>query len=482
MRIRLPPSAAARLISAALLSTVAVFAAGCTPVAHAPARLTLDGWVARDAVPFSLDAGDRSARNFDAAVDAIVGSLGDQVELLGLGEAMHGGEDILTLRNRLFQRLVAAHSYSAIAIETGFDAAYPVNEYVAGRGPASYEQLLDGAYGRGFGRLEANRELVEWMRAYNADPARSAKLSFYGFDLSMGSGRIAGPAHVLAHAVRYLESVGGESARAHRQRVDALLAQASGWEEAWTDRAKAPGRKPVGDSLRIATEDLITELRTRRPELVATTGSARYLEALHYATVARNVLVFHAALAISAGEPLNGTGLRGARDVLMADNLTYLVERERGRGKLMVFAHNGHLQRGKSVWPCCGLKLGNDRYEWWPAGSQLAQTFGRRYAVIGSGVGISQAYELDAPEPGSIEALLTRGTPPSEGSFGMFIPTHLGQSFADGAVAPLPTRSGTMKNLSYTALTPQSFTDFDWLHVLESARQTRQIPGGAARH
>lgn len=47
----------------------------------------------------------------------------DPVELLGFGEALHGGEDILIFRNRLFQRLVEVHGYSAIAIESSFPRA-----------------------------------------------------------------------------------------------------------------------------------------------------------------------------------------------------------------------------------------------------------------------------------------------------------------------------------------------------------------------
>ena len=475
MRIRLPRET--RPIAAAMLCALGMLGMGCSgPTSDGSLPRTLDQWVTRDSVQFSLEPGAPPSENFDTVVDTVVASLGEQVELLGLGESMHGDENILTLRNRLFKRLVSTHGYSAIAIETGFDAADPVNDYIMGRGPESYEALLDGGYGRAFGKLEANRDLVEWMRAYNADPAHPVKLRFYGFDLSIGANRIAGPSHVLDRAVKYLEAVGGESAREHRKRIDGLLAQATGWEEAWTDNAKAPGRTPTGESLRIATEDLITELRTRRPELVAKTDRDRYLEALHYAIVARNMLVFHAAVAVSTGEPANGTGLRGARDVFMADNLTYLVEREQGRGKLMVFAHNGHLQRGKSVWPCCGLKYGEDIYEWWPAGAQVAQSLGRRYAVIGSGVGVSDAYELGVPQAGSIEALLTNSK-----ASGVLIPTHLAQGFAEGVVAALPTRSGTMKNLSYTALTAQSFSDFDWLNVLKSAQTTRQVAGTSQR-
>lgn len=77
---------------------------------------TLDDWIAREAIPFSVD----SPRTFNAAVDKVIASLGDSVELLGFGEALHCGKDILILRNWLFQRLVEAHGYSAIAIESSF--------------------------------------------------------------------------------------------------------------------------------------------------------------------------------------------------------------------------------------------------------------------------------------------------------------------------------------------------------------------------
>lgn len=100
-----------------------------------PTYTMLDDWIVREAIPFSVD----SLSIFAAAVDKMIASLGDSVELLGFGEALHGGEDILILRNRLFQRLVEAHGYSAIAIESSFPPAHVVNEYVLGRDPASYE-------------------------------------------------------------------------------------------------------------------------------------------------------------------------------------------------------------------------------------------------------------------------------------------------------------------------------------------------------
>ena len=63
------------------------------------AKTALDAWIAREAIPFTID----SPVSIDGAVDRILGSLGDSVELLGIGEALHGSEEILLVRNRLFQ-------------------------------------------------------------------------------------------------------------------------------------------------------------------------------------------------------------------------------------------------------------------------------------------------------------------------------------------------------------------------------------------
>ena len=122
----------------------------------------VDEWIAREALPFDLN----SPETFNAAVDLMAAALGDAPELLGFGEALHGGEDILDLRNRLFQRLVEAHGYSAIAIESSFPRSQIVNEYVAGRGGATYDAVREAGFSHDFGALDANvrKELREWLR------------------------------------------------------------------------------------------------------------------------------------------------------------------------------------------------------------------------------------------------------------------------------------------------------------------------------
>ena len=431
-----------------------------------PTYATLDEWIAGEAITFAVD----SPTSFNAAVDQLVASLGDAVELLGFGEALHGGEEILPLRNRLLQRLVEAHGYSAIALESSFPRGRSINDYVLGRtgrsAAVSYEAVQENGFSHGFGRLEANRDLVEWMRRYNAGPAQRTKLHFYGFDSPTEMTSSDSPRQVLHVALDYLTSLDSASGQAYRQRIDPLLGQDADWENPAVafDPTKGIGRSAAATQLRIETEELIAELQVRRPELVAKSDEARYREAAHHAVVARQLLTYHAVLAQASSDRI--ARLLGMRDAMMADNLAYMVAREHGRGKVFVFAHNSHLQRGKAHW-----QLGPDLLIWWPAGAQLTELLGPRYAVIGSAVGVSEANGLGQPAAGTIEALLAAAPGPVR-----LIPTHKGQGLPTSAIAALPVRTGSVKNSTYFALTPQSLTDFDWLVLLDVATSARGGP------
>jgi erythromycin esterase-like protein len=322
---------------------------------------TLDEWIKHEAIPFSL----ASPQDFNAAVDQVLTSSGATVELLGFGEALHGGEDLLVLRNQLFQRLVEAYGYRAIALESSFPRGHLINEYVLGRGPTSYEALQDTGFSHDFGKFEANRELVEWMRHYNADPAHHSKLQFYGFD-SPTDVSADSPRQILHFVLDYLSSVDQSLGQEYRNRIDPLLGQDAAWEDpaAAFDPSQAIGQSAQATALRVETEELISELGVHRPELVARSDESRYLEAAHYAVLARQLLNYHAALAQTFDN--RQARLLGIRAAIMAENLAYIVSHEQGRGKVMVFAHNSHLKRGKVQW-----QWGNETVSWWPVGAHL---------------------------------------------------------------------------------------------------------------
>ena len=174
---------------------------------------------------------------------------------------------------------------------------------------------------------------MKWMRAFNADPSNRVKLQFYCFDSPTEMTGSDSPAQVLHFVLDYLASIDSASDKKHLQRVDSLLDQSSNWGDpvAMMDPTKSIGMSPNVTTLRIETEERISELHVRRPELVAKSDVGLYLETAHYAAVARQLLNYHAALARTSGRQI--VEVLGLLDALMADILAYTVARERGRRK-----------------------------------------------------------------------------------------------------------------------------------------------------
>ncbi|HEX8912319.1 MAG TPA: erythromycin esterase family protein [Humisphaera sp.] len=417
-------------------------------------------WIARESIPLSLDGPGEVT---DAAIDALVAAVGPSVDLLGLGEALHGGEEILLLRNRLFQRLVTHHGYSAIAVESGSTRSPLVNDYVAGRGADSYDAVAEAGFSHGFGKLDANRELVEWMRAYNADPATRVKVSFYGFDSPTEMMYADSPRGLLESLVLYLRIPDDDATSDRWTRIDRLLGPDADWEDPAVafDPSKGIGLSASAQALRLEAENLETELRVRRPELTRTPGDADlYADACHAAKTARWLLTYHAGMAGTS--PTRVADLLGLRDLMMADTLAYAVGRERGRGKVLAFAHNKHLQRSRASW-----QWGPTLLQWWPAGAHVAAMMGDRFAVIGSAVGTSEQNGIRPPEPGTLEATLTATGGPIR-----FVQSRRVRPYTNGTP---PTRAGG-KNPTYFPLTPQSLDDFDWLVAFDRITYNRGGP------
>jgi erythromycin esterase-like protein len=421
---------------------------------------SLEDWVACEAISFAAEREE----SFQAAIGTMISALGDDVELLGMGEPLHGAEEFLNFRNRLFRRLAEAHGYCAIAIESSFPRAWLVNEYISGRGRASFDEVQEKGFSHGFGHSQANRELVEWMRSYNAEPGNRAKLRFYGFDSPTEMTGTDSPRQLLCFALDYLAALDRESGEARRQRIEALLGSDADWENpaALMDPSKSIGLSPAAAALRIEVEDLLTELRIRGPELAARSDEATFFEAVQHAALARQFLSYHAALARDSSQRL--VELLGIRDLMMADNLAYMVRQERGRGRVLAFAHNKHLQYGPVEW-----QLGPNRLVWWPAGAHLRQIVGKCYAVLGMAVGCSETHGIGKPAAGTLEAYLSS----TDGS-ARLIPTHGGQNVPQAALRNLPVRCGSTANSTYFPFCAQSFTDFDWLAMLSESADKRR--------
>ncbi|MDQ7808018.1 erythromycin esterase family protein [Amycolatopsis sp. A133] len=281
-------------------------------------------------------------------------------ELLGLGEPTHFEPACARLRNDLFAQL-AEHGFRSIALETDRVAA------------------LDGGFSHNLGEVDANRQLLAWLREHNEQA--DEPLAFHGFDAPTEMFSAPSPRTYLEHARDYLG-------------LDVDIAALTGDDERWSrqeailDPAASPGASPEARELRVIADELLVAIQARAPRLDAAWERAKV-----HAVAGRGLLRYHAASAQPGDRDTRISRLAGVRAVLMAENLLDIRDFERPRGRTLVFAHNSHLQRSGSG-----------------AGAIVAALLGDRYAFVAGSLGHSEALGLGEPEPDTYEGLLQQGT------------------------------------------------------------------------
>ncbi|AAM29790.1 hypothetical protein DSECCO2_580040 [anaerobic digester metagenome] len=181
--------------------------------------------------------------------------------------------------------------------------------------------------------------------------------------------------------------------------------------------------------------------------------------------MARQLLNYHAALARKLEPEKRIFEGLGIRDSMMANNLEYIVSRERAGEKCWFLPtitisseekHSGNLEL--TCWHGGRWDLTSMRYSVHAMQLSALQSASRMQMASGN------------LEPGTLEAHLTAAPGPVR-----FIPTNNGRRLPIMATTDFPARSGSM-NPTYFALTPRSLTDFDWLAVLDSTQYSRGGP------
>src|SRR6266568_384578 len=142
------------------------------------------------------------AASLGRAVDDLLAARTEPPTLLALGEPTHGIKAFPLLRNELLGHLVE-RGYRSIALETDIFAASVVDDYVSGA-TTEVDTVLATGFSHGFGAVPGNRELVEWLRAHNADRAPSDRVRFHGFDAPLEFSGAPSPRRALSSVNDYL--------------------------------------------------------------------------------------------------------------------------------------------------------------------------------------------------------------------------------------------------------------------------------------
>ena len=289
-------------------------------------------WARANARPIATATPGRDTRDLEH-IRTIVGN----ARVVGVGESIHGITEFLGLRQRVSQFLIQEMGFTAVALESSLPESRIVYDYVNG-GPAPARLWEDGITWT-MGTFDGTRALIEWMRAWNLDPAHKRKIHFYGMDVVGGNGSWK-PA--LDQVLAYLERVEPEYAAIIRPRLQPLVEKMS--RPAFTEANDAYAALPLAERQALAAS--VAELADRIESLRLSYLEKSTREEYDWARqVAENLRYGNAML--THYEARNGVNpVWNARDLAMAENVRWIRERE---GGVVVLAHNAHVQRAKSV-------------------------------------------------------------------------------------------------------------------------------------
>ncbi|QLG12012.1 erythromycin esterase family protein [Deinococcus sp. D7000] len=102
--------------------------------------------------------------------------------LIGAGEGSHGTAEHFQLKDRLFRKLVRNHGFTVFAIEADFDDGYEVDRFVRGEGPNDPDAATR-AFDFWTWQTQEVRDLLSWMRGYNATRGEKPELRVVGIDM-----------------------------------------------------------------------------------------------------------------------------------------------------------------------------------------------------------------------------------------------------------------------------------------------------------
>ncbi|WP_055695573.1 erythromycin esterase family protein [Streptomyces prasinopilosus] len=336
-----------------------------------------------------------AVRSVDAT--AVMDLLPGRPRVLALGEPTHGEDALLELRNELFRQLVEEEGYRTIAIESDCLRGLVVDDHVTSGGGA-LDEVMEHGFSHEWGAFAGNRELVRWMREYNAGRPASERLRFAGVDGPLEITGAASPRQALTALHACLAAVvDADLLPCTEETLDRLLGADGRWTEpaAMRDPSRSVGRSAEAGRLRLLADGLVALLDAWGPQLIGASSREAWERARLYGRTATGLLRYHHAMADPS--PGRMALLLGLRDLIMAENLLAAAE----RGPVLVHAHNAHLQRNRSRTRMDGLPV-----EWWSAGALVDARLGAEYAFLATAVGALRHRDVGTPPADTVEGLL----------------------------------------------------------------------------
>ncbi|MEU2027014.1 erythromycin esterase family protein [Streptomyces sp. NPDC016469] len=338
----------------------------------------------------------------------------DGARVVALGEHSHFINEFAAMRQRLLRFLVERCGFTVLAFEYGFCEAMPLDSWTQGRGADDdLFALLSTSVPIGL------EQPARYIRHHNRTTAKPVR--FAGVDIPAAGGSLL-PA--LAPVADYLGRVDPESL-AMLQTATSIAASFAGDSAAVAAPAWARLGTTEQDRLSALLARLLIRFRSLKPLYLSRQGRLGYDTALRCLEAAcHGDYTFRAMAGLFAGEGL--TADTSARDLYMADSLLWHLERLEPTARVVLMAHNAHIQKTPIIFDghLTGL----------PMGQHLHQALGDSYVALGLTSVTGHTADMRRDEKARFGFTVhdtPLGPPPAESIEAAFADSGLGLAVAD---------------------------------------------------
>ena len=280
----------------------------------------------------------------------------ENISILSIGEAAHGCKEMQELKLSVFKEMVEKRGFTAFALEADYGECAEINRYIQG-GEGSAEEMVQ-KFAFPIYHTKEMAELISWMREWNASAPEEKKVRFYGFDMQDPEGSYAFlKEYSLSHKLtseeefaKNLDCIKDENFSLNEKNAGEVIAFLDSLEEK-VEKSPEEAQKEPGNT---ADEQEATDKQAFKENL-------DFLMELN--TVRQ-----------AAETWLSKENSSVLRDQDMEENVKKILEIEQkiGSGKLVISAHDGHIQKENPIYNSMGVLLTKD--------------FGEAYYAIGTDV------------------------------------------------------------------------------------------------
>jgi len=262
----------------------------------------------------------------------------ENISILSIGEAAHGCKEMQELKLSVFKEMVEKRGFTAFALEADYGECAEINRFIQG-GEGSAEEMVQ-KFAFPIYHTKEMAELISWMREWNESAPEEKKIRFYGFDMQDPEGsydflKDYSLSHKLTTEEEFsknLDCIKGENFSLNATNAEGVIA----FLDSLKEKVEKSSEEENKDK-----QDFLMELNTVRQ---------------------------------AAETWLSKEDSSVLRDRDMEENVKKILEIEQkiGSGKLVISAHDGHIQKENPIYNSMGVLLTKD--------------FGEAYYAIGTDV------------------------------------------------------------------------------------------------